>query len=60
MRRKENFLLPYLSHGTLQDAENFFELRRDLKFKDGRKLSIEWKKQYDTLPHFWSVFLQFI
>lgn len=37
----------FVTFGTLQDAENFFELRRDLKFKDGRKLSIKWKKEYD-------------
>jgi len=37
----------FVTFGTLQDAENFFELRRELVFKDGRKLSIKWKREYD-------------
>ena len=37
----------FVTFGTLQDAENFFELRRELVFKDGRKLSIKWRKDYD-------------
>jgi len=35
----------WVTFGTRQDAEDFFELRRELRF-DGQKLNMKWKKDY--------------